>query len=221
MKNAIFWDVTPCGCCKNRCLGEMYRLHHQGDKNRRARNNVSSNQQPTHGAKKYCVSRLLVTANAVPSPTILVTLMMEAIRSSETSVPHGVTPQKTACFISSLSSLIVRGQFHTNTEPHAKIQELHILRFNKSTMKNWPCVLEAHHVFCYGKANLFSHALMTDRKQHCTVSARHIADYRCCKITPIFAGRYKYKRRYEADIEGSQVITHSPFPSFCHVAKAQ
>jgi hypothetical protein len=32
------------------------------------------------------VRRLLVTANVVPSSPILVTLMMEAIRSSETSV---------------------------------------------------------------------------------------------------------------------------------------
>jgi hypothetical protein len=30
MKNAIFWNVTPCGFCKNQCFGEMYRLHHQG-----------------------------------------------------------------------------------------------------------------------------------------------------------------------------------------------
>jgi hypothetical protein len=33
--------------------------------------------------------RLLVTANVVPSSPILVTLMMEAIRSSETSVLTG------------------------------------------------------------------------------------------------------------------------------------
>jgi hypothetical protein len=34
--------------------------------------------------------RLLITAN-VPSPPILVTLMMEALRSSETSVPTRAT----------------------------------------------------------------------------------------------------------------------------------
>jgi hypothetical protein len=45
MKDAVFWDVTPCGCCKNRRFGGTYRLH-QSDKNERARNNVSSNQQP-------------------------------------------------------------------------------------------------------------------------------------------------------------------------------
>jgi hypothetical protein len=50
MKNAVFWDVTPCGSCKNRS-----------------------------------VLRLLVTAN-VPSSPILVTPMMEVLRSSETSV---------------------------------------------------------------------------------------------------------------------------------------
>jgi hypothetical protein len=43
---------------------------------------------------------MLVTAN-VPSSPILVTLMVEAILSSETSVlvSLGVTPQKTAFFI--------------------------------------------------------------------------------------------------------------------------
>jgi hypothetical protein len=33
MKNAILWDVTPFGTCKNRYFGGMYRLHHQDDKN--------------------------------------------------------------------------------------------------------------------------------------------------------------------------------------------
>jgi hypothetical protein len=41
MKNDVFWDVTTCGSCKNQRFGGMYRLHHHGDKNRRARN-VSS-----------------------------------------------------------------------------------------------------------------------------------------------------------------------------------
>jgi hypothetical protein len=54
-KNAIFWDVTPCGSCKNRRFGGTQRLHHQGDKNRLARN-VSSNYQPMHAAKKYYVT---------------------------------------------------------------------------------------------------------------------------------------------------------------------
>jgi hypothetical protein len=43
MKNAVFWGVTPCGSCKNRRFGGTYRLHYQGDENRPARNNVSSN----------------------------------------------------------------------------------------------------------------------------------------------------------------------------------
>jgi hypothetical protein len=43
MKNFVFWDVTLYGSCKNQRFGGTYRLHHQGDKNRRARNNASAN----------------------------------------------------------------------------------------------------------------------------------------------------------------------------------
>jgi hypothetical protein len=42
--------------------------------------------------------RLLVTASVVPSSPILITLMKEALSSSETSLPHGVTSQKTPFF---------------------------------------------------------------------------------------------------------------------------
>jgi hypothetical protein len=33
MKNAIFWDVAPCGTCKNRRFRRMYCLHLQGEMN--------------------------------------------------------------------------------------------------------------------------------------------------------------------------------------------
>jgi hypothetical protein len=46
MKNSVFWDVTPCGSCKNRCFGGTHHLRHQGDKNWQARKDVSSNKQP-------------------------------------------------------------------------------------------------------------------------------------------------------------------------------
>jgi hypothetical protein len=46
VKNAVIWDVRPRGSCKNRRFGGTYRLHRQGDKNCRARNNVSRNYQP-------------------------------------------------------------------------------------------------------------------------------------------------------------------------------
>jgi hypothetical protein len=48
------------------------------------------------------VRRLLVAACVIPSSSILVTLMKEALGCSETSVlqePHGVTSQKTQFFI--------------------------------------------------------------------------------------------------------------------------
>jgi hypothetical protein len=60
-ENAVFWDVTPCGSCNNRRLGEQ-----------RTTLVVTSNRS--------------ITTNVVPSTSILVTLMIEAIRSSETSV---------------------------------------------------------------------------------------------------------------------------------------
>jgi hypothetical protein len=41
-KDAAFWNVTPCGSCKNRRFRRTYRDHHRGNKNRRARN-VNSN----------------------------------------------------------------------------------------------------------------------------------------------------------------------------------
>jgi hypothetical protein len=59
-------DVIPCGCCKNRHFAETCRLHHQGDKD-------------------HSVFRLLVTAN-VPSYPIHAILIIEVLRSSETSV---------------------------------------------------------------------------------------------------------------------------------------
>jgi hypothetical protein len=43
LEERLFWDVTPCGSCKNRHFGGTLGLHHQGTKNYRARNNFSSN----------------------------------------------------------------------------------------------------------------------------------------------------------------------------------
>jgi hypothetical protein len=43
MKNVMFWNVMPRDFCKNRNFGRTYHLHQQGEKNLRARNNVSSN----------------------------------------------------------------------------------------------------------------------------------------------------------------------------------
>jgi hypothetical protein len=89
MKNVVTWDVTSCDFCKTRSYGGKYHFYHQSDKNRRPRNFPRS------------VIRLLVIAN-VNNSQILVTLMIDAISSSETSVlskPHAVTFQKTAFII--------------------------------------------------------------------------------------------------------------------------
>jgi hypothetical protein len=75
MKTAVFWDVRPCSSCKNRRFGGTYHLHR-------------------------CVLRLLATATVVPSSPILVTLIMDAMRSSETSVltRATLTSQETVFF---------------------------------------------------------------------------------------------------------------------------
>jgi hypothetical protein len=65
MKNCVFWDVTPCGSCKNRRAGHFVFLR--------------------------SVRRLLVRASVVPSSLILFILMKEALSSAETSVPIRAT----------------------------------------------------------------------------------------------------------------------------------
>jgi hypothetical protein len=124
MKNVVVWDIrnqfvphrrhitsplqSPAGDYEEcRLLGcyavwllqeptirRSYRLHHQGNKNWRSRNNVSSNYQPKHTAKKYYVYyvflrsllHLIVIDNAIPSSLSRFTLMMGALGSSETLV---------------------------------------------------------------------------------------------------------------------------------------
>jgi hypothetical protein len=69
MKNDVIWDVTLYGSCNNRRFGGTYRLQCQGEVSDRG------------------VLQLVGTVNIFSSKLILITLMMEAIRSSKTSVP--------------------------------------------------------------------------------------------------------------------------------------
>jgi hypothetical protein len=52
IKKAIFWDVMPCGSCKNRHFRGTYRLHHQVGKNQKTRK-ISSNSQMKHTVKNH------------------------------------------------------------------------------------------------------------------------------------------------------------------------
>jgi hypothetical protein len=87
-KNVVFWDVTPCGYSNNRRFRGTYRRHHQGDKNRQARN-VSETSFLIELVFLHGMLQLLVTANA-PSSPILATLMMESTRQF-LQEPHGIT----------------------------------------------------------------------------------------------------------------------------------
>jgi hypothetical protein len=65
MKDAVFWDMTPCGSCKNRRFLGTYHLHHRLTR----------------------IGELRITAVASNrNSLILVTSMIETIRPSETSV---------------------------------------------------------------------------------------------------------------------------------------
>jgi hypothetical protein len=64
MKNGVFWNVTPLGSFKNRRFGGSYRDF----------------------VFLLSVRQSLVTASVVSSSPIIVTLMKEALHSSETSV---------------------------------------------------------------------------------------------------------------------------------------
>jgi hypothetical protein len=77
MKNAVFWDMTPCRSCKNRHFGGKYSLHHQGD---------NRCEQILYIVFVRSVGRLLVTANVGPTSPILGTPIMEVLPSSKTSV---------------------------------------------------------------------------------------------------------------------------------------
>jgi amino acid permease len=37
LKNIVFWDVSPCGSCRNRRFGRTYRLHLHGENNQRTK----------------------------------------------------------------------------------------------------------------------------------------------------------------------------------------
>jgi hypothetical protein len=86
MKNGVFWDVTPCGSCKNRRFGGTYRV----TVGWRARNvTVNCNRSTQHAAD-------------IPSLPILVTLMMEAIHAPERRFlqdAHSISSQKIAFLI--------------------------------------------------------------------------------------------------------------------------
>jgi hypothetical protein len=69
MKNAVFWDVTPCGIIINRRFGETCRLHLQA-----RRNNASDEKCYTviinpYGAISKKTASLIVTAVKTSNPT--------------------------------------------------------------------------------------------------------------------------------------------------------
>jgi hypothetical protein len=79
-KNVIFWDITPCGFVRTDVSEELSAPN--------IRVTTIGELQTTLAviSNRRTLRRLLVTASVVPSSPILVTVMKEALRSSETSV---------------------------------------------------------------------------------------------------------------------------------------
>jgi hypothetical protein len=90
VKNGVFRDITPCGSCKNRVSEErnasFIRVTRVGELGTKLA--VTSNRRTlrAHLIFLRSVRLLLVTASVVPSSPIFVTLIMEVLSSSETSV---------------------------------------------------------------------------------------------------------------------------------------
>jgi hypothetical protein len=82
MKNGVFWDVTPCDSCKTDVSLELsasfIRMTRIGE--------LGTTLAVTSNRHTLSISSQLVTASVVLSSPILVTLMKEALSSSETSV---------------------------------------------------------------------------------------------------------------------------------------
>jgi hypothetical protein len=84
--------LTPCGSSKNRRFGGTWRLLHQGDKTGELGTTqaATSNRATRRNNPEYTIlhshRRENLNYNVVSSSPILVTVMMEALSSSETSV---------------------------------------------------------------------------------------------------------------------------------------
>jgi hypothetical protein len=85
LKNGVFWDVRPRSSCRTDVSEELsasfIRVSRIGD----------IGTTPCHVVFLRSLRRLLVAASVVPSSPILVTLIKEALSSSETSVPTRAT----------------------------------------------------------------------------------------------------------------------------------
>jgi hypothetical protein len=81
MRNGVFWDVTPCGSCKNRRFGGLsasfIRVTRIGELGTTLA--VNSNRRTLVFLRSF--RRVLVTASIVPSSPILVTVIKKALSS--------------------------------------------------------------------------------------------------------------------------------------------
>jgi hypothetical protein len=104
----------PCDSCKNRRFGGVHRLHHHGQQN-----------------------QLLVTANTVIISLILLILIMDAIRFSETSALTRVTRRYMQ------EDDILHSHRRENLKSY-KESYWYVEQIKKNTM-NWKCSMRQNH----------------------------------------------------------------------------
>jgi hypothetical protein len=131
MKSTIFWDITPCSLLNiNRRFGGKYRLHLQGYRISRARNQRESRAKPVesqptfrgtyrHHLQGQTISR--VQLNLPPAFTLVSSsayssvLKIKAICSSETSVDF---QRNTRCYFPEDGTLQGWCYFNVQNETH-------------------------------------------------------------------------------------------------------
>jgi hypothetical protein len=86
MKNAMFWDVTPCGSCENRRFGGTSNIGMKG---------ISELGNTLAVTSMFYA---FVSANIVPSSLIIFIPKMVTIRSSEMSVLTRATQRNSVTF---------------------------------------------------------------------------------------------------------------------------
>jgi hypothetical protein len=90
-KNAVFWDVRPCGYCKNPVWEQGISSIHRETRIDEVGTTLSVISIRNALARNIMLTVLLVTANVVPNCPILVTLMKKALSLSEMSVLRRAT----------------------------------------------------------------------------------------------------------------------------------
>jgi hypothetical protein len=134
MKSILFWDVTPCSLLScNRRFGGTYRLHPQGQKISRARNQRENGWKASAFTLASCWAYIFSA------------LRMEAIYSSEKSVDFQRTTRRHTQNLKNAQQALQPGRvLHPLTLPSYSGEVFPSLRGRKCFQLNRTVTLEAY-----------------------------------------------------------------------------